>query len=274
MAAILHDAIPVSHPDMVDVKAAEQHAEYLRALSQSDLFFATSRHAAQGYGDLIENNSREKVPLRVCALPGEILDSPRQVTLTDTGQTTVSILCVSTLEPRKNHQLLIEAFEEVRRSKPDLDLYLDLVGDAYAASPQIAASVADAVKRNPRIRWHGKVEADALRQFYRRSSFTVYPSFLEGFGLPVLESLWFGKPCICANFGAMGENAAGGGCLPVDVRNGQALANGILTLAAQPELRRSLAEQAIHRRLKTWKDYAMEICSTLDAFRPGDLTAP
>jgi len=46
--------------------------------------------------------------------------------------------------------------------------------------------------------------------------FTVYPSLMEGFGIPILESLWHGKPCVCGGNGALGEVARGGGCLIVD----------------------------------------------------------
>jgi glycosyltransferase involved in cell wall biosynthesis len=266
VAAIFHDAIPVSHPHLVDSKAAQKHAEYLRAISQADMVFATSPDAAQWYRKLASKKEREETAPTVIAMPAEIIDIPRELDSTDARTSGVHILCVSTLEPRKNHQLLVQAFKDVCALRPELDLHLDLVGDAYAGSPQIASAILDEAKENPRIRWHGKVEPKQLRELYRQSRFTVYPSFLEGFGLPVLESLWLGKPCICANFGVMAENAAGGGCLTVDVCNRQALVNGILALATQLELRRSLAEQATHRRLKTWKDYAMEISNTLDSF--------
>jgi glycosyltransferase involved in cell wall biosynthesis len=88
---------------------------------------------------------------------------------------------------------------------------------------------------------------------------------LEGFGLPVIESLWFGRPCLCANFGVMAENARGGGCLTVDVRDAKALAAALLELAGNPARRRQLALEATRRRLKTWDDYATEVLSQLTA---------
>src|SRR3546814_9879591 len=56
-----------------------------------------------------------------------------------------------------------------------------------------------------------------LNKLYAASDFTVYPSYEEGFGLPILESLWHARPCICMNQGAMAEVALGGGCLQVNV---------------------------------------------------------
>ena len=48
---------------------------------------------------------------------------------------------------------------------------------------------------------------------YRECAFAAFPSVEEGYGLPIIESLWFGKPCLCAGFGSMAEIAEAGGCL-------------------------------------------------------------
>ena len=61
--------------------------------------------------------------------------------------------------------------------------------------------------------WTGPLSDKELCDAYRNCTFTVYPSLYEGFGIPVLESLSFGKPCICSNRGALLESAKGGGCL-------------------------------------------------------------
>jgi len=169
----------------------------------------------------------------------------------------VTILCVSTLEPRKNHDVLIAAFESA--SARHGGMTLQLAGDRFKNMPELAERVEAAVRRNSSIRWHQRTAAGLLHTLYRSCDLTVYPSFLEGFGLPVMESLWFGKPCICADFGVMAENAAGGGCLTVDVRDAAALAEAILTLATQPELRQRLTCEAMARPLRTWRHYADEI---------------
>jgi glycosyltransferase involved in cell wall biosynthesis len=77
--------------------------------------------------------------------------------------------------------------------------------------------------------------------------------------MPVMESLWNAKPCICADSGVMAENAADGGCLTVDVRDASKLAAAIQELAANPKRLQQLAQQAIARPLLTWKDYAAGI---------------
>jgi glycosyltransferase involved in cell wall biosynthesis len=78
-----------------------------------------------------------------------------------------------------------------------------------------------------------------------------------------MESLWFARPCICASFGVMAENAAGGGCLTVDVNDIARLAGAIMRLEGDLSLRDKLAREAVSRPLRTWRDYAGQIRSML-----------
>ena len=128
--------------------------------------------------------------------------------------------------------------------------------------------VKGAISRNRNVTWHGKVTGEQLADFYRQCDFTVYPSFLEGFGLPIVESLWHRRPCICADFGAMAETGNGGGCLSVDVRDPAKLAEAIIALATRPELREKLVDEIEGRPMKTWADYAGEICQALESTTP------
>jgi cephalosporin hydroxylase len=88
---------------------------------------------------------------------------------------------------------------------------------------------------------------------------------VEGFGMPIVESLWHGRPCICSGDGVMGELAAGGGCLTVDVHDELALSDAIGRLATDHALRRKLAAEAVQRPIKTWREYGAEVCSLLAA---------
>ena len=263
IAGIFHDAIPISHPHLVRPDAVTHHAEYMRALAQADAVLAVSRESAHAFVEFARANGLPDRPVSVCSEPAEISGVTRVAEVQRGGSESINLLCVSTLEPRKNHIVLIEAFEDFLMRFPNVNAFLHLVGAPYHAAPEIVTYVEDAVRRNPRILWHGKLSQPDLISKYRDMDFTVYPSFLEGFGLPVVESLWMGKPCICANFGAVGESAEGGGCLMVDVRDRRALSDAIASMATQPGLRQSLAREATSRDLKTWRDYAAEIRSAL-----------
>ncbi len=114
-------------------------------------------------------------------------------------------------------------------------------------------------KRGRPLKWLRHVSDLALHQAYRDCSFTVYPSVREGFGLPILESLWHGRPCICGANGAIGEAAHGGGCLTVTCTDANALADGMHELLAREATYRRLFGQARDRTFRSWDDYIGEL---------------
>jgi glycosyltransferase involved in cell wall biosynthesis len=99
----------------------------------------------------------------------------------------------------------------------------------------------------------------SLNAAYRSAAFTVYPSLMEGFGLPVIESLARGKACVCSGLGALGESARGGGCFLLDGLDSKSLASAIGQLLGDPQLLLRLEGEARARTFKTWAQYAAEI---------------
>src|ERR1051325_5807450 len=100
-----------------------------------------------------------------------------------------------------------------------------------------------------------QTESFHQRRINCECAFTVYPSLMEGFGLPIAESLWHGKPCVCGGNGALGEVARGGGCLIVDQASTSALADGIKSLLQDRQLCGRLSNEARARKFRTWPDY-------------------
>jgi glycosyltransferase involved in cell wall biosynthesis len=114
-----------------------------------------------------------------------------------------------------------------------------------------------------RISWTGLLSDAEVAALYRRAAFTVYPSLVEGFGLPVMESLWMGRPCLCHREGVMAELAADGGCLTADMTDPAAIASALERLAADPGLRERLAREADARDIDDWGAYARRIGARL-----------
>jgi glycosyltransferase involved in cell wall biosynthesis len=100
-----------------------------------------------------------------------------------------------------------------------------------------------------------------VHEAYAACAFTVYPSLVEGFGLPVIESLAHGRPCICSGRGALGESARGGGCVSLDVVEAGSIADAIARLLASPAEVAALTSAARARTFRTWVDYARELAA-------------
>jgi len=105
------------------------------------------------------------------------------------------------------------------------------------------------------LKWLTHVDDRALTEAYQRASFTVYPSIREGFGLPILESLWHGRPCLCGENGALGEVAHGGGCGFIDQTNPASIAGAMENLLTDREQYRMFFHAAQGRTFRTWDDY-------------------
>jgi hypothetical protein len=143
------------------------------------------------------------------------------------------------------------------------------VGNRYEGAFEIADFVQDTCATNARIRWLGIVDDATLHRLYSESTFTVYPSVMEGFGLPIVESLWHGRPCVCSNEGVMAEIAADGGCVTTDVSDERTLAETIYKVATDHDLLSKLSREAIERRTRSWDDYASDLMSMLISQEPS-----
>ena len=265
VCAIFYDAIPVLRPEMCSEEVGENHGGYMRGLSSADLVLAISRFSADCLEQYWRDNGVRNGSVAACSLPGVFGTGQRSAETRAIEPGKAHVLCVSTLEPRKNHRRLLEAFELLDKQYPRLDWRVTLVGNRYAGAPEIADLVERRAAEEPRIHWSGVVDDETLHRLYLEVDFTIYLSEIEGFGLPILESLWHSRPCICSDCGVMAELAAEGGCLTVDVRDAAAIASAIARLANGPELYAKLARQAAGRPLKSWESYAREVIEALDS---------
>ena len=147
------------------------------------------------------------------------------------------ILCVSKLEKRKNHKRLLEAFKKILNL---ISEDLVLVGSRGDAADEILDQLGDF---DGRLRWLGKVETDDLVNLYDGSSFTVFPSVFEGFGIPLLESMRRGKAIVTSK-GSCFEEIAGRSALYADANSSDEIAEQIFRISTQSETKAELERLA------------------------------
>ncbi|MGH9611590.1 MAG: glycosyltransferase family 4 protein, partial [Bryobacteraceae bacterium] len=107
-------------------------------------------------------------------------------------------LTIGDLQPRKNHVGLIRAFEEAIRAHPELPHRLLITGKDTWYSPEIRAAAAKSAVAG-RIHFTGFADDDDLPALYGGCDLFVFPSFYEGFGLPILEAMACGRAVACSN---------------------------------------------------------------------------
>ncbi|NMP22534.1 glycosyltransferase [Sulfobacillus harzensis] len=112
-------------------------------------------------------------------------------------------LAVGTVEPRKNFAGLIRAYHlllQRREDMPDL-LIAGRLGWMYTETLELPEKLG--VAEN--VKFLQYVSEDTLAALYRDAVALVYPSFYEGFGLPVIEAMWDGIPVVTSRQGALAE---------------------------------------------------------------------
>jgi glycosyltransferase involved in cell wall biosynthesis len=152
------------------------------------------------------------------------------------------LLFVSTIEPRKNVDGLLDAYEglgdELRR-----EFELVLVGSIGWAAP---ATIARLQSPPPSVRYLGYVPEEDLPSLTAGAAVCVYPSFYEGFGLPVAQALAAGVPVLTSHVSSLPE-VAGEAAVYVDPRSTGDIRDGIRKLLLSATLREKLAVAARRR---------------------------
>jgi glycosyltransferase involved in cell wall biosynthesis len=257
--ALFYDAIPLQFPELTPPGTVARFPAYLRELLMFDGVAAISETSAASLRDYWQWLGVANPP-PVMALPLAIgpLPAANDDQSASPPPLLPAVLCVSTIEGRKNHLALLDACELLWREGQQFEL--QLIGMARAATAGRAlAKIAELRQAGRPVLHHTTADDRKLHAAYRRSSFTVYPSLIEGFGLPVLESLQHGKPCICSARGALGESARGGGCIPLDSVDSASLASAIRRLLQNPAELAALAATARARPIKSWAAYSREL---------------
>nr|ABZ08462.1 putative glycosyl transferases group 1 [uncultured marine microorganism HF4000_APKG3D20] len=260
-AAIFHDACVLKFPEHTPAMRSRNFLEYATYAASRDLVVCISRETKKDLEQFILPKVDSPGRIKVDAWPVERpLCMPEIPSPRDEGPL---LLCVSTLGYQKNHLGLLEAAESLW--KDGIHFRLELIGQADQTWSEGVILRVDQLRASGRnLRWLRHVDNTTLVERYGQATFTVYPSRHEGFGLPILESLAHGKPCICGSNGAIGEASSDGGCLQVDQNDPDALARGIRRLLEDKTLVKQLRAEALDRNLGSWDDYAKRFLECLD----------
>ncbi len=169
------------------------------------------------------------------------------------------ILWVGTLEPRKNLLTLIEAYSKLESLHSEYTLVLGGgPGWEYQNILTLARSLGN------RIQITGYLPQEDLIPLYAGASLFVYPSFYEGFGLPLLEAMASGVPIVASKTSSLPEVVGDAGIL-VDPLSISDVSEGIRKLLKDSSLRSSFREKGIQRAKQfTWERAARE---TLKIYR-------
>ncbi|MHB8863542.1 MAG: glycosyltransferase family 4 protein [Pirellulaceae bacterium] len=209
IGVVVYDLLPITNPEFFKASVKEPFTASLHiALEQGDYFIAISdavRDALRGY--VTEHGPPRKLreasflsfrlgsTLDPSDAGGEVRDGVRRAFCRPNGQP--PYLTVGTIEPRKNHTLLLDAFDQVWTRYPDATLCI--VGRIGWLREDVVGRIVAHPQYNRSLFMFNDLSDAELAYSYQHAKGLLFPSHAEGFGLPVVEALQHGLPVLLSD---------------------------------------------------------------------------
>lgn len=264
LAALFHDAIPLKHPHITWPQSVARHPAYMKMLARFDRVWAVS-HASRDelLGFWQWQGIERPPPVEVLALGADFNAEPRGTSDSQRPASSAQLLCLGILEPRKNQTFLLDVCAELWREGLDFELHVIGRVNPHFGAPIVAKIKSLRRDHSARLHFHAAAPDTTVAQRYASARATVFPTIAEGCGLPLLESLWRGVPCVHSDLPVLRENGDAGGCLPVPLNDPSAWKTALRAIVSDDTLHARLAAEATHRTLPTWADAAATLAHVL-----------
>lgn len=262
LVVLLHDLIPITNPDFTGHDFREEYVEMLSL----PVHFIVTTHLSRRELERVRQEANAAGLLTCSSIvpladefPGSTRNA-RPLTTSDRIAGLIGrdfVLCVGTIEVRKNHLTLLSVWEELAMELGDCLPQLVIAGRRGWKADAALAKLDDAHSSAHKIIFIEAPTDNELRWLYSSCLFTVFPSFFEGWGLPIGESFWFGKPCAASNTSsipAVGRDL----CAYFSPYDPLEMKNAIRTLL-NSEARRSFQRRIESTQLRTWSEVAHDI---------------
>ena len=203
-----HDIIPLTYPRLVTKRANKKFSAYFKNTIQiADFFYCNSHYTKSELKNYLEKNNYKIPPIEIVSLGSNIIKTNNFQNVNVKIKEILKenfLIYVSTIEIRKNHQVLYEAYLKLIDRVENLPKLL-FIGHKGWMVDKLLKKLSKDKRVQEKILIFDNVTDYELALLYQHCLFTLYPSFVEGYGLPIAESLNYGKYCLAANTGSLIE---------------------------------------------------------------------
>ncbi|MGD1923061.1 MAG: glycosyltransferase [Paracoccaceae bacterium] len=196
-AVMIHDTIPLDHPEFARDGTVEKFRDKLAAALQADLLLANSHHTAER---LRAHGAKQTVTVAPLGI------DPSEQTITAAPAAFVTL---GTIEPRKNHALLLKIWRRFWDELGDASPRLVILGRRGWENREVFGMLDSEPMRGRTVIEAGTPDDAALAEHMAGAIALLFPSHAEGYGLPLAESLAAGVPVIASDLPALREVGAG-----------------------------------------------------------------
>jgi glycosyltransferase involved in cell wall biosynthesis len=238
----IHDVLPLRFPELFPrVLVAYSRLTWKAAVRRARRIITGSRHTKAEVVELLG-----VAPEQVAVTPYGVSERfrpvgpDRRALESRFGLDRPFVLCVGTLEPRKNLITALRAFARVAAHE---DVLLAVAGGSGWRNELFERELRGA---SDRVRLTGYVDEDELVQLYSAASCFLFPSLYEGYGLPLLEAMACGVPVVAGDATSLPEVVGDAG-LMVPPRDVQAVADAVLRVLGDAGLAAAMRERGLRR---------------------------
>ena len=248
----LYDLSFVKHPEWHPKDRVKYFEKYcLKKLSQVDAIITISEFSKKEIIELLGIDAK-KIYVTYPGVDRKFMPEGERMK----GLPNKYILFVGTLEPRKNLPTLLNAYRSLPKDLQEK--YPLVISGAFGWYTDEFKKALRLLKGREKPILTGYVNQDDLPGLYRGASLFVYPSYYEGFGLPVIEAMASGVPVVTSNTTSLPEVVGETGLL-VSPYDADALREAMIELIENEGLKRELLEKGITRAKQfSWKKCASE----------------
>ena len=254
----IHDLSHLLHPETHEKRSVKRAHRRLPVMTRTaDAIITPTESVRREVCELLSVSSE-----KVFAIPEAARACFRPLTFAETGDVRSRLgigdnflLAVGTLEPRKNLAVLVAAFTDVTRARPQSNEQLIIAG----GRGWLSGPLFEAIEKSPvrdRIVLTDYLHDDDLCALYSSCRAFIYPSIHEGFGLPPLEAMACGAPVIASRIPAI-EETTGAAALLFDPKSSGELTQHMLELLGNENTRREFSTAGQRRAAEfSWENTA------------------
>ena len=268
----IHDLVPIDHPEYLSKRFASWYQWLLPRLAHHcDHILTVSEFSKSRIIDRLSVPEKKVTVTHLAPFELGVLSTATHTAIAEKFKKMGIhpqryIFTLGSIEPRKNLHSVLSAWTKLQNELPS-DYTLVIAG--LDASKELSHVFADMALGNlPKsVKRIGYIQDAEIQWLMSNTTGFIYPSFYEGFGLPVMESMACGAPVITSQQSSMSEFASDCSIL-VNPHASEDIAQAMLDLIQQPDLRQKLSDQAkIQVKKFSWQKTAKKTLDVLNEYK-------
>ena len=270
IACYVYDVIPITHPQFTHYSIRFNYMNYIGAyLQYADILITSSQSTLDSIYELSDKLGLKRIPGFVSWHGSDF-----NISSSNAGSSEVSenvkiladrrfILIVGTIEPRKNHSFLLDAFENGLFEK---NISLVFAGKMGWNVEKLKERIVNHPENGKKFFYFEGLNDASIDYLYSKAFAVAQPTYAEGFCLPIIESLQRGTPVLASDIPVLRE-VGGDYCRYFKLDDIKEFGNVLSDLMENESKYQKLKEHIAGYRASTWKETAVKIADALDTLK-------